>query len=202
MYSYSIRFNLSRTTKRFLLSISLFSIFYFDGISQCQISTNGGAICRSENIEVVVSTTNQASYTALRSDGKKVGNGQGNGGSISLMFLNNGGTYFIIGRKDECIEISNQAIPIPLTFINEQKLSTAGTICEGVGTTISMLSSQQLVTYELRLGGILVQTKEGTGNSISFDPVFSNGTYSIWATAAGCNPTGARLTFGNVIVGD
>jgi len=171
------------------------SIYNGQAYSQCQISTYAGSNCT----EVIVSTTAGATYTALGSNGRKTGSGQGNGGSISLMQLTNGGAYRIIGQKNNCIEISDNVVGPDLASIQQQIVSTSGSICNGSGVVITLANSQSFVSYQLTNGSIL-QTVQGTNGPISFDTVRNGGTYTIIGKGPGCIQSSAEVAV--AIIGD
>ncbi len=155
--------------------------------------TGTSPICVGDVSEILISDSQSGFNYQLLYNGNPVGSLEaGTGAAISFGFYQDAGTYTVqitnISSLCQTALLSTFNLnysPSPTVF----NLSGPSSICPGEDATYTLSGSQSGTSYSLLLNGISVQNLAGTGAALAFNPVSTQGTYTIDAQLGSCVAT-------------
>ncbi|SMD37969.1 RHS repeat-associated core domain-containing protein [Reichenbachiella faecimaris] len=174
------------------------------------IVSGSGSYCEGDGLSVSLNKTEVGTIYNLKRNGEYAGYAsiEGDGTRILWENITVEGTYTVKASKifnndDHCtIDMQGEAV-IEVDTPERYNVSGGGNFCpHGNGATITLDHSQSsAVKYQLTRDGFNVGSEEpGTGSSISWTGLFTEGTYAVTAIKNDCslemngNPTTAALT--------
>lgn len=169
-------------------AISEEAMLQVNALPQVYFVYGGGEICENEpGVEVFLNDSEQGvNYELIRNDELTVAVREGTGEEISFGLQNTAGTYIVraVNSITACQNMMNGQADIAVDSAPEGfDLVGTGVFCEGsTGTTLFLQGSETGVNYSLLLDGnptgYLI---EGTGGTLSFIDLSTEGSYSVRA---------------------
>ncbi len=153
-------------------------------------NVTGGTGCSSTGVTMGVDNSQSGVSYQLYNGGSTSGSAvAGTGSAISFGSISAVGTYTVMatgtGGCTTAMTGSDTVNASPTAYA-----VTGGTACSDIGVDVGVFGSESGVSYQLKLDGSPVGSPlSGTGSALDFGVQTTPGTYTVEASASGCNTT-------------